>query len=298
MDKEEPKETSGNSIVDNAPTTPGMENGVRSPISAQNDKANQLFEELNKLIAPRKMAWVNPQTDCILLEKNAHFMPKEMLVRLTENVKKDKFLSQIPFAIKLTGKFRFHIISGNHRMKAAVKAGLERELVMYLDEEDCSKEKGIAIQLSHNSIKGDDDKDILLEIYKELTDLNLKEYTGLNENELYENDYKQFPAINEELFDMTELRFMFTPASLENIDKVLDALEQRTFASENDRLVLINFEKFVATMTKVKIRSNIKNNTTAFLKMIEICEKELAKPTDRGAGKVAEQGNNGALPTK
>ena len=37
----------------------------------------------------------------------------------------------------------------------------------------------------------------------------------------------------------------------------------------------MSFWKFVDVMTEIKKKANIKNNTVAFLKMLEICEEHL-----------------------
>ena len=97
--------------------------------------------DVNKLIAPYKLAYVSPIDDCVPLEKNAHYMEKSTLDRLTANVAEDGFLSQLPFAMKRDdGKYL--ILSGNHRLKAAIKAKLEYILILYIEEVD--KDKQIA----------------------------------------------------------------------------------------------------------------------------------------------------------
>lgn len=51
------------------------------------------LDEVNKLIAPYQLAYVSPTEDCVPLEKNAHYMEKQTLDRLTANVAEDGFLS-------------------------------------------------------------------------------------------------------------------------------------------------------------------------------------------------------------
>lgn len=48
------------------------------------------------------------------------------------------------------------VLSGNHRVQASVEAGIERILVMII-EEDLTRSQAVAIQLSHNALVGEDD---------------------------------------------------------------------------------------------------------------------------------------------
>ena len=94
---------------------------------------NAKLSEINKLIVLYQLAYISPKDDCVLLNRNARHMTKEQQDRLTHNVQHDGFLSQLPFGIKQeNGKYK--IISGNHRVKSAVKAGLEKILILYGDE--------------------------------------------------------------------------------------------------------------------------------------------------------------------
>ena len=99
--------------------------------STENDSLiNSKLAEVNRLISPYQLAWVDPVEDCELLDHNARYMTKEQLGRLAENVKGDGFLSQLPFCIKQnSGKFK--VLSGNHRVKSAIKAGLPRILILF-----------------------------------------------------------------------------------------------------------------------------------------------------------------------
>ena len=77
-----------------------------------------------------------------------------------------------------SGKFK--VISGNHRVKSAIKAGLDKILVLFGTEEDFDEQRQLALQLSHNAISGQDDISILQELYASLKDLGLKAYTGID----------------------------------------------------------------------------------------------------------------------
>ena len=241
---------------------------------AQDDQINARLAEINVLIFPYQLAWVDPVRDCELLERNARYMTKEQQNRLTENIKGDGFLSQLPFGIlQESGKYR--IISGNHRVKSAVKAKLPRILLLFGTQEMFDEQKQLALQLSHNAISGQDDLSILQELYASLKDLGLKAYTGIDEKELFAYKSLDFSGISEQDIALNEVNFMFCDTNHEFVEKVLDALESKGLDPEKDALVVGDIDRFIELMTRVKKKLNIKNRSVALLAMCRICEAYL-----------------------
>lgn len=231
----------------------------------------EALSQVNRLIKPYQLAYVSPSNDCQLLQRNARYMTKAQLARLTENIKKDNFLSQIPLAIREeSGKYI--IISGNHRVKAAIKAELEFILIQYLNRSEIDHQKELALQLSHNAIAGQDDLTILLEIYNEITSLDLKEFSGIDEQKLLEYEALNLPSINEKDIAFNEIRLFFSGIALARVDKTVESLKKLILDEKRDRIIFSDFYDFIDLMTEVKRRVNIKNDTVAFMKMIEICE--------------------------
>ena len=227
--------------------------------------------EVNRLISPYQLAWVDPVTDCELLEHNARYMTKEQLGRLTENVKGDGFLSQLPFCIRLdSGKFK--VLSGNHRVKSAIKAGLSHILVLFGTPDVFDEQRQLAIQLSHNAISGQDDISILQELYASLKDLGLKAYTGIDEKELFKYHSLDFSGISEQDIALNPVNLMFCDVNKEYTEKVFDDLNSRGLDPEKDSIVAGSIDRFVEIMTKCKKHLNIKNRSVAVLAMCRICE--------------------------
>lgn len=238
------------------------------------DVINEKLAAVNGLIFPYQLAWVDPEKDCELLDHNARYMTKEQLGRLTENVKGDGFLSQLPFCIREeSGKYK--VLSGNHRVKSAIKAGLSRILVLFGTPDVFDEQKQLAIQLSHNAISGQDDISILQELYASLKDLDLKAYTGIDEKELFQYKALDFSGIGEQDIALNEVNFMFCDVNLENVEKVLDALDRKGLDPKKDALVVGSIDRFVEIMTRVKKKLNIKNRSVALLAMCRICEAYL-----------------------
>ncbi len=92
------------------------------------------LEAVNQALAttgqPFKLAIV-PIEQLTLLDKNARYMPHEMFKNLVENIKRDNGLSSVPFCW-FDGN-TYHVLSGNHRVKAAQAAGLTHILILYDD---------------------------------------------------------------------------------------------------------------------------------------------------------------------
>lgn len=70
-----------------------------------------------------KVIQVDPKT-LKLLEVNARFMRHEEFQRLVANVKQDGQLTSAPFAAR-NPDGTYEVLSGNHRVQAAIAAGLE-----------------------------------------------------------------------------------------------------------------------------------------------------------------------------
>lgn len=239
-------------------------------------KIDKKLGELNSLIEPYKFAYIDPLLDVEFLDKNARYMTKDQMERLTANVSKDGFLSQLPFMMKRADNGKYIALSGNHRLKSAIKAGLNFVMVQYIDEVD--KEKALAIQLSHNSITGQDDKAILKELYDMIENLDGKEYSGINELDIKGYQEIMLPSINEDDIKLYEVKFLFNTLDKEKVEKILMKLNDMPLNKETDSVAFVDFHKFFELMSDMKDKLNIKNNTIAFMKIMEICENYIEQP--------------------
>lgn len=110
-------------------------------------------------------------------------MPAEMFKNLVQNVKTDGALQSVPFCVRKGHEY--HCLSGNHRVQAAEAAGVKEVLILYSDQ-PLERQKELAIQLSHNSIAGQDDIAVLKSLWDEIADVSLKYYAGLDDKTLGE----------------------------------------------------------------------------------------------------------------
>ncbi len=220
---------------------------------------------------PYKVDVVDPG-DLQLLKKNARYMTDRTFKTLVENVKRDNNLASVPFCVLKKGKYL--VLSGNHRVQAAIEAGIERIMILYTDKK-LSRSEEVAIQLSHNSLAGQDDMQILKELWDEIGDLGMKEYAGLDDNLVMQLESFEFDTISESALDFEVVQLMFLKGEGEGLIKTLETVEAM-FSKERDYVMKRKeYEKFHAMLVRVKETFTIMNNATAMLKVFELATKQL-----------------------
>lgn len=214
-------------------------------------------------------------SDISLIEKNARFMNQSTFRQLVANIKRDGELSSVPFCVENeSGKLT--VVSGNHRVQAAKAAGLTIIPVMYIAETDISNDEIRAIQLSHNSISGEDDAEILKQLLDEIQDVAMKEYAHIS-NEILDAvkdvDYTiEMP--NNEIVPVT---FMFVDTMKANFDRIIEHLEICT-PREIENLVILDkqsLERLNEVTTKVQAKYKIKAQALGICKMVELIDAML-----------------------
>lgn len=213
--------------------------------------------------------------EIVYVDKNAHYMEQTTFLQLVENIRRDGQLSSVPFTI-LREDGKYEVISGNHRVKAAKQAGITRLHVMYVEAKDISHDEKRAIQLSHNSIKGEDDVEILKQLLDEITSADYKQYAHIDESifeELGSFDYDIIQPTNE----VVTMSFTFFDTQKADFDRVVEELDTYTPEQlENTHLlpkeVLQNFNEVVSAVQK---KYRVKSYGFAILKMVELVKKEL-----------------------
>ncbi len=213
-----------------------------------------------------------PVSEIDLIDKNAHFMGSETFRQLVNNIRKDGELSSIPFCVKKADG-RYTVVSGNHRTQAAREAGLTHIPVMCVDEENITHDQIRAIQLSHNSIVGQDDAEILKQLLDEIQDVAFKEYAHIS-NEILEGvkdiDYTVELPSNE----VVPVTLMFIDTSKVAFDKLMEQLEAYTPKElENTIIMDKDYMKRLNEITaQVSSRYKIKAQALSLCKMVELVD--------------------------
>lgn len=205
------------------------------------------------------------------LEKNARYMTNYMFNNLVENIQKDGTLTSVPLCYKHDGKYR--ILSGNHRVKAAVAAGLKKILVMYTERE-MSRAEQVAVALSHNAIEGKDDMILLKDLYAELDSVDLKKYSGLDDKTLWEMENTSLSALTEFHLEYKVQTFLFLPEEAERLKEVF---EKALKLVHKDKVVytarLDEYERFINAQAKVQNAYDVRNSATVLMLMLDMFER-------------------------
>lgn len=213
---------------------------------------------------------VDPRT-LKLLEVNARYMTGPQLDKLVENIRRDGCLTSMPLCYQHTDG-TLEVLSGNHRVEAAIKAELAEVEVMVIVSE-LSRARRTALQLAHNSITGQDDANLLLQLYEGL-DLDEKKYSGVTDDMfkgLKELDIEGM-GIGSVKYD--ELKLLFLPEEQPEFVKAVERLKK-----EGETVVMVaprpEFERLFDTIIAVKRWGNIINAGTAITIMVELATQRL-----------------------
>jgi hypothetical protein len=223
--------------------------------------------------------------DLRLLEQNARFMPGAQFRQLVENLKLDGALTSTPLV------YQGRVLSGNHRVEAAIEAGIEEadiiEVLTPLDDK-----RQVALQLSHNAIVGQDDPGMLAELYRDL-DIEWKQYSGLTDaalNDLHELDVNAL-ALGQPEYQ--ELVLLFLPEEQGAFLRALKGIEAKLkkgvpiVAGRYD-----DFDRFFQAVVAMKKVKGVHNSALAVRMIAELALAQLEPtaqtsvqpPEDEGAG--------------
>ncbi|QKY79942.1 ParB-like nuclease domain protein [Gordonia phage Clawz] len=229
--------------------------------------------KLNPRIATR-----NPR-DLTLLEVNAHYMTKEKFDALVANIRRDGALTSLPLVYADPDNEREIVLSGNHRTQAAIEAELDEIQVMLIDQK-LSRQQQVAIQLSHNSIFGEDDPSTLAMLYNELDDVDWRAYSGLDDKSLDLLDESTTLPMSEVNLSFNEVSFVFLPPELEAAEQAFE--EARRFAGAKTYW-LAEFEQYDAMMKALDTARksyNVGNKATALAVILNVFESHLTELQD------------------
>lgn len=214
-------------------------------------------------------------SDIKLVNKNAHFMSNDTFNALVNNIRRDGQLSSVPFCVKHSDG-TYTVVSGNHRTQAAKMAGLTSIHVMYIEEENTTNDWLLATQLSHNSIVGQDDAELLKQLLDEITDVALKEYAHISNDVLDSvkdiNYTVEMP--NNEVVPVT---LMFVDTQKVQFDRIMETLENYS-EKELGNLTILDMEtmkRLNDVSAKVSAKYKIKAQALSICKMLEIVDNYL-----------------------
>jgi hypothetical protein len=204
--------------------------------------------------------------DLKLLDRNARFMTKEVFDVLTAGVKAQG-LSSLPFCY-FDGTY-YHVLSGNHRVKAAREANVKSMLFLYTDEH-MTKEEQIQVQLAHNQITGQDDPQVLLELWQDIKDVELKFLTGFDDDFFDKLEPVEFAPIKEPAIRFKSVLVMFLQEDLDKFQEAADLIKEEAGSNPVFLARYADFESFFQAVLRTKSELKIVNTATAIRRMSEI----------------------------
>lgn len=209
-----------------------------------------------------------------LLEVNARYMNAEEFNMLVRNIKQDGCLTQLPFCCLCEDWETWLVLSGNHRVQAAIEAGLE-EIEVLCTEEELTPDQKTAIQLSHNSISGKDDMAILKDLYESINDVSMKAYSGLDDEtlEILENIKTQ--SMSATSLEYQVLNILFLPSEIQDIKKVMEKAKKEIGKNETLTLRFAEYDKYLDTLNDVGEGMRIKNTAVTFMGMLDIVQRHM-----------------------
>jgi hypothetical protein len=148
---------------------------------------------------------------------NARSMPKAMFERLSQTIGRDKRLESLPLCAR-TEK-GLEIISGHHRTRAA---GLS-ELFTLVDVTGLTRSQVAAKQLAHNAIEGQDNEQLLAEIYRQIEDAESKLEAFVDQKLDVEVPRVKIEGLDIEI-DFKTVLLIFLPRVKERLDKAIEYL--------------------------------------------------------------------------
>ena len=188
--------------------------------------------------------------------------------QLVANIKRDGCMTSTPLIYKNV------ILSGNHRVRAAIEAGVEEDDVLELLG-DITDARALAIQLSHNAIDGEDDPNILEELYDELG-FSDKLYTGLIDEDFGVPDL-DLASLSAGSTEYEELTMTFLPEQAEQFVELAERLSKKAPKRAHMVADLADFDDFFDTFIRAKEIAGVFNTGLLMRWMLEVVDEHLTK---------------------
>lgn len=229
----------------------------------------------------REDRWKYEKVDINLIdeaEDNANKMTDEDFAALCENIGMSG-CSSVPCCYRKENG-RFVMISGHHRLRACKKLHYKTFGILYVDETELSRDEIIAIQLSHNSLHGEDDKNILKKLFSQIQSVDFKRFAHINMDEI-----KPVSSEGLSLFAMKEnytISIILYNNSLENINELIGDIRE---AAKSSDVVLLadqdpNEEWYLNLVKTIRNTYHIKSTNVAFSKILELAAKQIKVETE------------------
>lgn len=206
-------------------------------------------------------------------EENANEMSADDFQALCDNIGLSG-LSSVPTCYKKENG-RYVMISGHHRLRACKKLGYRTLGILYAEESELTKDEIIAIQLSHNSLHGEDNKSILKKLFSQIQNVDFKKFAHINIDEI--------GTVESNGLNLLAMKESYTVTVVLYSDSVdgFNALfgDIRDYSKKSDVVLLANGEDnedlYLALRKEFKDKLDIKSTSVAFGQMLTLAAMKL-----------------------
>ena len=221
--------------------------------------------------------WKYEKVDIDLIDEaelNANEMTGEDFAALCENIEKSG-LSSVPCCYKKANG-RFVMMSGHHRLRACKKLHYKTIGILYCEESDLiSNDEPIAIQLSHNSLHGQDNRSILKQLFEKIQSVEFKKFAHINMDEVGSLDTNGISiSVMKETFTFTIILY---PNSFETLDELFGDIREQ--ARKSDVILLADQEPnervLLGLQKEIGDKFDIKSPSITFAKLLELAQERL-----------------------
>ena len=217
--------------------------------------------------------WRVELNDLYEQDKNARSMTPETFDRMVENIKGRGELESLPL-VHLASDEKFYIISGHHRARAARSAEL-KTIPVLVDTTGLNHSQVVSKQLAHNSIQGMDDRQLLSQLYQEMSTIDDMLASHLDPKDLdLDATFKGITPVEIRLdFTGRTVVFAFLPSQKDHFNELAERIPKDAdfigTASEEMH------KSFVQTLNRVGIECEIRSVGAMVSKMTDLVAKWL-----------------------
>ena len=219
-------------------------------------------------------------SDLLPVELNARYMTHETFQRLVANIRRDGHPTQIPFCWLNRERGGYEVLSGNHRRDATIEAlGADYAGPVLVTDDDLPRERRIAIQLSHNSIAGDDDPAILRELYERIGPVDWKLYSALDDKTLALLEQVGMEGLSEANLSFQTVTLLFLPDEVPAVTKAFADARAALPPGSVWLAAMADYDKALDTLAEVGGRKDVKNQALCLRLLVHLASQHLDELT-------------------
>lgn len=215
--------------------------------------------------------------DLRLLTMNARYLRHETFRALVDDIARDGCLTSVPLGWYEPGQDHPLILSGNHRVKAAIEAlGPDAVVDVMVTDDPMNPAERTARALAHNAISGEDDPATLKLMYESIDDVDWRLYSGLDDKTL-ELLAKVAPAsISAAALDFLTCLVLMLPEERDRLDAAFAAAKAQVQDADTTYLArLADYDRLMDGLDVAGRAGGVRNSATSLSLVLDVFEAHL-----------------------